>query len=417
MHTLAHHSRNTAWIILILAALILGTSSLSAAQKGSFFSRIFRKTPEVELTHTLKKARKDKAWPGAVLLAGTKDSVLFVIPEGYETYSEKNKVRSDAMFDMASITKVISTTSAVMKLYDEGKINLDAKVQEFIPQFTGPDSQSTEWKKDITIRNLLTHTAGLPPFRPFWKYPGGIEGRLDSVYATALDTAPGVRYVYSDISMILMAKIVEKIAGEPIDVFNQKNIFGPLGMTSTCFNPDSSEFYRIMPTEYSVLEKGFIRGHVHDENAYGFGGVAGHAGLFSTVEDLGKYSRMMLRNGVMDNGERLYSSAVIDTFRHRANIIPNNSRCLGWDSPGGPASGGVYISNNSIGHTGFTGTSLWIDYDNGLYVILLTNAVHPDRKYKSPNYFDWRQKVHSTVYEVLGLDKRNPDLQWRRRWR
>ena len=158
-----------------------------------------------------------------------------------------------------------------------------------------------------------------------------------------------------------------------------------------------------------------IRSYVHDENAYSLGGVAGHAGLFSTAKDLGVFSQMMLNKGLY-GWKRIFKPETVDLFTKRANILEGSSRCLGWDSPSGKASGGVYLSDSSFGHTGFTGTSLWIDPENAVIVILLTNAVHPNRKSKDPVYYNWRQRIHSSVYEILGIVEKNPSLKWRKSW-
>ena len=169
-----------------------------------------------------------------------------------------------------------------------------------------------------------------------------------------------------------------------------------------------------MPTEISknnILIKGFV----HDENALRLGGVAGHAGLFSTAKDLALFSQMMLNNGIY-RWERIFKSETVKLFTNKSSYVKQSSRCFGWDSPLGKASGGVYLGDNSYGHTGFTGTSLWIDPDNGIIVILLTNAIHPKRENKNRVYFDWRQKLHSSVYESLGYKNKNPKLEWRKQW-
>ena len=220
--------------------------------------------------------------------------------------------------------------------------------------------------------------------------------------------------VYSDVGIIILGKIVETISKVKLDVFVQSNIFDPLGMNNTFYNPPKEKLHRIVPTE--IDPKGnLIKGYVHDENAYSISGVAGHAGLFSKTKDLAIFSQMMLNKGLY-GWKRIFRSETVELFTQRSNIIDGSSRCLGWDSPSDKASGGVYLSNASYGHTGFTGTSLWIDPENDMIVIPLTNAVHPDRESKTPNYFDWRQKIHSAVYESIGLTEKNPDLQWRKEW-
>jgi len=172
--------------------------------------------------------------------------------------------------------------------------------------------------------------------------------------------------------------------------------------------------HRIVPTEINPNDR-LIYGIVHDENAYSIGGVAGHAGLFSTARDLARFSQMMLNGGIY-GWKRIFREKTVKEFTERANVIEGSSRCLGWDSPEGEASGGVYLSDSSFGHTGFTGTSLWIDPDNDIIVILLTNAVHPNRKSKSPKYYEWRQRIHSAVYESLGFTEKNPNLKRKSRW-
>ena len=187
-----------------------------------------------------------------------------------------------------------------------------------------------------------------------------------------------------------------------------------LGMGTTFFNPPKEKKHRIVPTEISK-DGTLIHGYVHDENAYALNGIAGHAGLFSTVKDIAVFSQMML-NGGLYGWKRIFKNETVIQFTNKANILENSSRLLGWDSPDGQASGGVYLSDSSFGHTGFTGTSLWIDPDNKIIVVLLTNAVHPNRNRKSPSYYDWRQRIHSSVYEALSIVDINPKLKLRAKW-
>ena len=222
--------------------------------------------------------------------------------------------------------------------------------------------------------------------------------------------------IYSDVGLITLGKVIEAVSGVSLDTLVDSLIFDPLGMASTYFTPPKEKIHRIVPTEYSSLYGELIRGYVHDENAHSLGGIAGHAGLFSTASDLAIFSQMMLNGGIY-GWKRIFKTNTVDLFTKRANVIEGSSRAMGWDTPSGKASGGVYLTDNSFGHTGYTGTSLWIDPENQLFVILLTNAVHPNRSYKSPNYFDWRQRIHSAMYESLGLREKNLELEWRRDWR
>jgi CubicO group peptidase (beta-lactamase class C family) len=363
------------------------------------------------LTNILEDAVADSAWPGAVMMIGHEDEIVYFEAVGYHTYDKKIKTKKDDIFDLASISKVIGTTSAVMKLVENGQLSLDDHAVTYVPQLQGPDEINTELKKTITIRHLLTHTAGFEPFRLFYEMDCSVEARWDSVFQSELQSKPGEKTVYSDIGLMIMGKIVEAITGMPEDEYLKKTVFQPLKMKDTGYNPDPSLLDRIVPTEIKNGE--LIHGYVHDENTHSLGGVAGHAGLFSTAPDLSRYCRMMLHGGELD-GVRMFKPETIDLFTTR--IDEHSSRCLGWDSPEGESSGGIYISPHSFGHTGFTGTSLWIDAENKVYVILLTNAVHPDRKYKYPNYFEWRQLLHSVAYEELGLTKRNPEVQLKERW-
>jgi len=363
------------------------------------------------LKNLLTEALQDSAWPGGVLLAVKDGKIFFHEAFGHHTIEGKHQTRLDDIFDLASITKVIGTTSVVMKLVEEGKLDLDENVSNYLPTFRG----ITTDKSSVTIRHLITHTSGLPPFKHYFKMRNGIDARIDSVLRTELEYTTGEKTIYSDVGLITLGKVVEKIVGESMDDYLNKTVFGQLKMASTMYNPSEELLYRVVPTEYSIEEGKYVHGHVHDENANSIGGVAGHAGLFSTAHDLAVFSQMMLNKGIY-NGTRIFDEETIELFTKRANVVEGSSRCLGWDSPSGKASGGVYLSSESFGHTGFTGTSLWIDPEDNIFVILLTNAVHPKRETKSPHYYDWRQRIHSAVYESLGFTELNNNLKLRNRW-
>ncbi|MFA6618224.1 MAG: serine hydrolase [Candidatus Neomarinimicrobiota bacterium] len=364
-----------------------------------------------KLETMLEDAVADSAWPGGVLFIGQGNKIVFNHAAGYHTYEQKIKIKKNDIFDLASVSKVIGTTSAVMKLVENGEISLNDKAVKYLPELKGPDKKNTELKKEITIKHLLTHSAGFEPFRLFYEMDCSVEARWDSVYQSELQSKPGDKTVYSDIGLMCMGKIVEKVTTMSQDAYLRKIVYDPLKMADTHYNPDPSLIDRIVPTEY--IDNKLVHGYVHDENTHSLGGVAGHAGLFSTVADLSVFSRMMLNEGEL-NGIRIFKPETIKQFT--TPLDESSSRCLGWDSPGGESSGGIYLSPYSYGHTGFTGTSIWIDPENDVYVILLTNAVHPDRSYKNPKYYDWRQLLHSAAYEELGLNKRNPDLFLKKRW-
>ncbi len=393
--------------ILIITFLILIVSPLLVlGAKDDVFK---------EVDTIIEAAISDSAWPGAVLTVGNSEGMIYQKAYGFHTYLKKEKTAPDDIFDLASITKVMATTPAVMDLYEKGKISLNDPVSKYIPDFTGSDEASTLMKELVSIRHLLTHTSGLPAYKSFNYDKETPESILASILSTDLDTLPGTRYVYSCLGFITLGEMVKRVSGLPLNEYVETNIYSPLNMTHTRYLPPENWMNKIVPTEYSEREEGFIRGRVHDGIAAGLAGISGNAGLFSTGKDMAVYAQMMLNGGIYKD-TRIFKPETVDLFTKRAYVLLENSRCLGWDSPQGESSAGVYAGPNSFGHTGYTGTSMWIDPDNDLYVILLTNAVHPHRKYKYPNYFDWRQLVHSKVYEAVDLTEKNPECVWKERW-
>jgi len=391
----------------------------SSFSPGKTIKHIMPYEVEVDVSHVkslLQEAVSDSAWPGGVLIAGKGGNIFLHEAVGNHMYGSKRLTRKTDIFDLASITKVIATTSAVMKLVEKGQLVLDEKVVTYLPEFKGKQPKYFQQKNKISIRNLLTHTSGLPPFKQYYLMDDSIEMRIDSVFNTEPEIGISEETVYSDVGLITLGKVLEKVSGVTLDILTDSLIFKPLGMNTTFYNPPSEKLHRIVPTEIAEgYRSGLIHGEVHDENAHSLGGIAGHAGLFSTAEDLAVFSQMMLNGGIY-GWKRIFREETIDVFTTRANVVEGSSRCLGWDSPSGKASGGVYLPDNSFGHTGYTGTSLWIDSENDMFVILLTNAVHPHRSWKSPTYFDWRQRIHSAVYEAVGITEQNPSLKWKREW-
>ena len=362
----------------------------------------------------MESAIKDSAWPGGVLLAAKSGNIFYHRGHGFHTYESKKPVRSSDIFDLASITKVISTTSGIMKLVDKNKIDLDKPVVSYLPNFKGKKKKYKKQKSEITVRDLLSHSSGLPAFKQYFKMEKTREVILENIYDTEPVREKGDTTIYSDVGAIMLGELIEKASGLPLDMFVDSLIFKPLGMGTTFYNPPEEKIKRVIPTE--IDPKGnLIHGYVHDENAHSLGGVAGHAGLFSTAKDLAIFSQMMLNKGLY-GWKRIFKQETVDLFTTRANLVSQSSRCLGWDSPSGASSGGVYLSDASYGHGGYTGTTLWIDPDNEIIVILLTNAVHPNRKNKDPKYFDWRHRIHSAVYESLSINVKNPSLSVRDRW-
>jgi CubicO group peptidase (beta-lactamase class C family) len=309
-------------------------------------------------------------FPGATVIIGRRGAAVF--SKGYGRLSwvkDAARVDPDAtIYDLASLTKAVGTTTALMILYDEGRIALDARVVEYLPAFTGG------WKDSITIRQLLTHRSGLPASRDLWKLATNPQEARLGVIDAVLQCRPGVCYDYSDLGMVLLGMVVENVTGVDLDRYLQQRIFEPLGMTSTFFRPGDSLRARIAPTDVTPPRGYPLRGEVADENAYALGGVAGHAGLFSTASDISVFAQMML-NGGQYNGVRIVADSTIALFTRRTA----GTRALGWDTADGDGGSGSYLSGNSYGHTGYTGTSLWIDPDREMFVVLLTNRVHDAR--------------------------------------
>lgn len=279
------------------------------------------------------------------------------------------------IYDLASLTKVVATTTAAMLLFDEGKLELDAPVSKYLPEFAGGD------KDRVTVRHLLTHRSGLPAGRELWRLASSAGAARWAVIATPLVCEPGSCFIYSDLGADVLGWVLESIAGESLDVFTQRRVFGPLGMTDTFFRPADSLQYRIAPTEIAPPRGYPLRGQVHDENAYVLGGIAGHAGLFSTAADLSVFAQMML-NGGQYNGVRIVSDSTVALFTRRVagpGSWNGSSRALGWDTADGDGSSGIYLTPRAYGHTGFTGTSMWIDPERQMFVVLLTNRVHAAR--------------------------------------
>lgn len=275
------------------------------------------------------------------------------------------------IYDLASLTKVVVTTTAAMILEEEGRLQLDRTVASYLPEF----DDST--KAAITVRMLLTHRGGLEAYARLFTEKRGRAEYLAAINSRPLRYAPGERSIYSDWDMILLQLVIERITGQTLDVFARERITGPLGMTDSFFNPDSTAFARIAPTELQTSTGRLIHGVVHDENARAIGGVSGHAGFFSSARDLAIFAQTML-NGGHYGSVRILRPTTVARWTSRQDA--DTSRALGWDTPSGRSSAGRFFSPRSFGHTGFTGTSIWIDPVKDMYVVLLTNRVNPTRE-------------------------------------
>jgi CubicO group peptidase (beta-lactamase class C family) len=328
-----------------------------------------------EVDRLLDGYRERGAFPGGVLAVGNSRGLVHLYPFGRLSYDDVDAppVTAGTMYDLASLTKVVATTTMAMILVDEGRLDLDRPVQSFLPEFQGPG------KEAVTVRHLLTHSSGLDAVAPLYKELRSREAFVERIAAMDLVYPPGSRSTYSDLGIILLGEILERTAGQPLDAFVRERVLDPLGMRDTMFCPPEALRPRIAPTELDPWRSRLIQGEVHDENAFAMGGIAPHAGLFSTAGDLARFARMLLNGGMLD-GRRIVSRETVELFTRRAGI-PGSDRALGWDAKSAEgSSAGTLFSPRSFGHTGFTGTSIWIDPDRRIFVILLTNRVHPTRE-------------------------------------
>jgi uncharacterized protein YbbC (DUF1343 family)/CubicO group peptidase (beta-lactamase class C family) len=366
---------------------------LAALFTAAAFAQSFSASPDLDAL--LDQAVQEDRIPGAVLLVGQKGTVIHRKAYGYRALvPSKEEMTLDTIFDCASLTKVVATTSSMMKLFEQGKVRLADKVTAYLPEFQGG-------KTGITVQDLMTHFSGLRPdldLQPPWSgYDTGIRKALSDPPAHP----PETKFVYSDINFELLGEIVRRVSKDSLPDFAHKMVFGPLGMTDTMFLPPASLRPRIAPTERQK-DGEILRGVVHDTTARYMGGVAGHAGLFSTADDLSKFCQMML-----DLGDKIFSPLTIEKFTTPQSPLNQPVlRGLGWDidSPLSGNRGELFPAGRSYGHTGFTGTSIWIDPGSQTYVILLTNSVHPRQR---PSITSLRAKVATIVAAAVGYEYPN----------
>jgi len=350
------------------------------------------------------RSQVDSAFPGGVVAVGHRDSVVLLAAVGHYGANDRRPVTPETVYDLASLTKVIGLTTATMMLIDEGKLDLDAPVQRYVPAFQGTS------KERVTIKNLLTHSSGMPAWRPLYAEATTRAEALALVDTTALLRQPGDTFIYSDLGAMVLTQAVEAVTGQRLNDFLDAQVFTKLDMTSTRFLPPGSWRDRIAPTENdTVFRHRLLRGEVHDENAGRLGGVSGHAGLFSSAGDLSKFAMWLLksrrtpedaegRRATSGDSGRLPAS-LVRQFTARQNIPPGSSRALGWDTPSENSSAGTKMGPNAFGHTGFTGTSIWFDPDRDLFIILLTNRVNPTRA--NTKILQVRRRVADLVNDAL----------------
>ncbi|MGH9684476.1 MAG: glycoside hydrolase family 3 N-terminal domain-containing protein [Candidatus Acidiferrales bacterium] len=351
------------------------------------------------------RAVADGAFPGGVLAVGFKNQ-LVVHPFGKLTRDSKAAaVTAGTMYDMASLTKAVVTTTAAMMLVEQKQLDLDAPVARYLPEFgaAAKSDPNPTWRARVTVRNLMLHDSGLPGIRQFFRDTKGYKKVVARALAEPLVYEPGTKVEYSDLGFILMGEIVHRLTGQTLDVYAREHIFDPLGMNHSMFNPPRALRTNIAPTEVDTeFRKRLIWGEVHDENAWAMGGVAGHAGLFSTAGDIAAFAQMLLNGGIYAH-HRLLQRATIQEFTSRV-AIGDSARALGWDVPTENSSSGKYFGEGSFGHTGFTGTSLWVDPGQQVFLILLTNRVNPTRA--NEEILQVRPAVADAVMQALGLAHR-----------
>ena len=332
----------------------------------------------------LRQAIAERAFPAAAVAITHGGELVALRGFGRFTYqSEAFEVKAGTIFDLASVSKVVATTAMAMILYERGQLDLDIPVAAVVPEFG---------KHEITFRMLLDHSSGLPAYEKLFQQAHTREELLKAAFETPLAYEPGERTEYSDIGFIVLGEALERMAGERIDSFCQREVFGPLGMTRTCYRVPRELRGQVPPTEQDTwFRHRVIQGEVQDENAWVMGGVSGHAGVFAPAEDVARFALCMLRGGAP-----ILRANTVELF-----ITPSNgSRALGWDTPSQPSSSGQYFSSRSFGHLGYAGTSLWCDPERELSVTLLTNRTWPDRS--SQLIKQVRPAFHDTIVECLG---------------
>ncbi len=355
--------------------------TLAFDQQDARFSRAFE---------LLVNAVSARAFPAAATAVTHAGNLVVLKGLGRFTFdSDSPAVSPDTIFDLASVSKVVATTAMAMILYERGDLDLEMPVRNVVPEFGGEDPRRDE----VTVHMLLAHSSGLPAYEKLFQTAHTPETLLQAVYEMPLVAEPGTVATYSDIGFILLGEALARIADEPLDQFCQRNVFGPLGLARTAFNPPAAWRSTIPPTaDDTWFRKRMIQGEVHDENAAVLSGVAGHAGVFGTAGDVAAFAHGLF-NAAFVRPETLA------VFTRREANPEGTSRALGWDTPSKPSQSGKYFSPSSFGHLGYTGTSLWIDPERQLSITLLTNRTWPDNRNQAIQQV--RPAFHDAIVEAL----------------
>lgn len=363
------------------------SSPPAAASSASAVDALFapngpRRPLSFRVDSLIQASIRQRIFPAAAVAIGRAGSDVPALLRGYGTFTYVSPVRVtvDTPFDMASLTKVLATTAVAARFYERGLLDLDAPLARYVPAL-----DTIAFKRGITVRQAMTHSAGLRPFIPF--YARGLFGRNEVLNAILTDTlvyAPGTQTRYSDFGYIMLGLALEQIGGASLDELAYREVFRPLGMTHTRFRPVGAlpDNEDVVPTEFDTgFRRRLVQGEVHDETAWTLGGVSGHAGLFSTARDVARFATMLLHEGRLPDGTVFLRPETVRMFRTRDLVVRGSTRSLGWDTKPdtGQTPAGRRTSARTFGHTGFTGTSVWIDPEQGFYVVLLTNRVYPTR--------------------------------------
>jgi len=340
----------------------------------------------------IKQAIADHAFPAASVAITHHGNLVALKAFGRFTHEpDSPEVVPTTIFDLASVTKVVATTSMAMILYERGLLDLDLPVTAVVAEFAGEDPR----RDTVTLRMLLAQASGLPAYEKLFLQAHTRDQLLAAAFATSLTANPGARAEYSDIGFIILGVALERIADQSLDRFSQHEVFGPLAMAHTTFNPPAAWRTSIPPTANDPsFRHRILQGEVQDENASVMGGVAAHAGLFASADDLAIFAHAMLTGG-----RPILRPETVALFTRRESSPPGTSRALGWDTPSSPSQSGKYFSANSFGHLGYTGTSLWIDPERQLSITLLTNRTWPDCSNQAIKQL--RPKFHDAVIESL----------------
>ncbi|HWR15408.1 MAG TPA: serine hydrolase domain-containing protein [Terriglobales bacterium] len=330
-----------------------------------------------------------RAFPSAATAIVYRGKLVALHGLGHHTFDAASPaVTADSVFDIASVSKVVATTTMAALLYERGLLQLDALVADIVPEFRSDDLR----RSDVSVRALLTHTSGLPAYIKLFEQTRDRDELIRLAIGTPLEADPGTRTSYSDIGFIMLGVILERLAEEPLDTFCRREIFKPLELNHTTFNPPSALRKDIVPTaDDRKFRHKLVQGEVHDENTWVMRGVAGHAGLFSTGSDLARFAQCWLSGGAP-----ILNAATIAEFTRQQ---PGTTRALGWDRPSPPSQAGQHFSPLSFGHLGFTGTSLWCDPSRQLAIVLLTNRVWPDSSNQAIKQI--RPRFHDAIVESL----------------